>query len=193
MDISYEFGNVPVAEASRGQWRLEPFEVSQSEANFHNMRCALRRGRIHMIVPGRYMRLRNAARGVVMSNTPMEVLTNREAYRNAHGKVLVNGLGLGMLLDGLLRKAEVQSVRVIEIDRDVIDLVAPRFAQHQKFEVVHADAFAYRPGKGEVFDYVWHDIWDDFSRENIPQMKKLVARYRKPRASAQGVWSRGWL
>ena len=193
METTYEFGQVPFVEATAGDWSLIPFHISDSEAAMHNMRCATQQRRIHMVRPGRYMRLEHARRGVVMSNTPMEVLTNREAYRAAHGKVLVNGLGMGMLLEGLLRKKEVQSVRVVEIDRDVIDLVAPRFADHPKFELVQADAFTYRPAKGELFDYAWHDIWDDFSVENLSQMKQLVARYRKPRAAAQGVWSREWL
>lgn len=193
MDTPYQFGHVPFVEAARGDWQISPFEVSESEAGLHNMRCAMRRQRVHMIKPGRYMRLEHARRGVVMSNTPMEVLTNREAYRAARGKVLVNGLGLGMLLEGLVRKDEVESVRVVEIDRDVIDLVGGRFANDPKVEIVHADAFQYRPARGEVFDYAWHDIWDDFSIENLPSMKKLVARYRKPRSMAQGVWSREWL
>lgn len=193
MDTSYQFGQVPFVEAAAGPWQLAPFEVSESEARFHNMRCAMRRQRVLMISAGRYMRLEHAHRGVVMSNTPMEVMTNREAYRDARGKVLVNGLGMGMLLEGLIRKKEVESIRVVEVDRDVIDLVGGRFATNPKIEIVHADAFEYRPARGEVFDYVWHDIWDDFCLDNLPSMKKLVARYRKPRALAQGVWSRAWL
>lgn len=190
---NYTFGFVPFHTASAGDWTVSPFEVSPEEAKFHNLRCQINGRRLHMIAPGRYMKLEHRARGIVMSNTPMEVRTNRAAYRAARGRVLINGLGLGMLLDGILRKEEVESVRVIEVDKDVISLVAPRFVDNPKFELVHADAFEYHPEKGEVFDYVWHDIWDDVCLDNKAQMKKLVARYRKPRALAQGVWSRDML
>jgi hypothetical protein len=190
MNTSYVFGFVPIQTLSQGDWSLSAFDVSESEANFHNLRCDINRRYSQRIAPGCYMQLKHQRRGIVMSNTPMEVLTNRVAYRMARGKVLINGLGLGMLLDGVLRKPEVDSVRVIEVDPDVIALVGPRFADNPKCEIIQADAFAYSPGRGEVFDYVWHDIWDDISASNLEQMKKLVWKYRKPRALAQGVWSR---
>ena len=190
MNTPYSFGFVPFQSLSQGDWSLSAFEVSEAEAKFHNLRCDINRRYAQRISPGRYMQLAHRRRGIVMSNTPMEVRTNLEAYRQARGKVLINGLGMGMLLDGILRKPEVESVRVIELDPDVIALVGPRFADNPKCEIIQADAFEYRPARGEVFDYVWHDIWDDISAENIEQMKKLVRQYRKPRALAQGVWSR---
>lgn len=189
----YTFGDVPEQEATRGPWTLAPFDVSEQEASFHNLRCMGGGRRLFAIKPGRYMALSHSSRGVVMSNTPMEVMTNREAYWAAKGRVLISGLGLGMLLDGILRKPEVDFVRVIEIDQDVIDLVGPRFAGNPKLEIVHADAFQYRIPKGEQFDYAWHDIWDDICMDNLEQMNKLVRRYRAPATLSQGVWSRAWL
>ena len=124
----FNLGTSTVPCGQRGDWTLEEFSVSESEAALHNI-STLQPGRAHgRIRPGLYKRLAHRSRGVVMSNTPMEILTNREAYSQAKGAVLINGLGMGMLLEAVLAKPEVESVRVVEIDADVIALVGPHFA-----------------------------------------------------------------
>lgn len=191
--LLFNLGTSTVPCGQRGDWTLEEFSVSESEAALHNI-STLQPGRAHgRIRPGRYKRLFHRSRGVVMSNTPMEILTNREAYSQAKGAVLINGLGMGMLLEAVLTKPEVESVRVVEIDADVIALVGPHFAHDPRVHIIHADAFSYRPEKGARFDFVWHDIWDDICAENLEAMKSLVRKYRKPISSKQGVWSRAWL
>lgn len=51
------------------------------------------------IQPGTYARLTDKeAHACIMSNTQMEQVTNREFVKNAHGKVLIGGLGIGMIL-----------------------------------------------------------------------------------------------
>lgn len=136
----------------RGPWTIDEVEVTEVDwwtmARNPEMFCP----------PGKYKRLLHKDRGVVMSNTRMERNSNWQAYTAATGRVLINGLGLGMLLEAILKKPDVTYVRVIEHDRDVIKLVAPHF-KDPRVEVVHADAHEYRPAQGEVFDYVWHDIW----------------------------------
>ena len=67
-----------------------------------------------------------------MSTTPFEQRTNRTAFYDATGRVLINGLGLGMLLAAILRKPDVKRVRVIEHDADVIALVGPTFATDER-------------------------------------------------------------
>lgn len=134
---------------------------------------------------------------VVMSNTPFEVRTNEEAYRDAKGHVLINGLGMGMLLEALLHKPEVVSITVVEIDRHLIDLVAPYFNEkvvHLKrpfsLNVFHEDAFRFNPPV--KFDYVWHDIWDGITPANLPEMAEINRKYGKF-AHKQGTWSRAYL
>lgn len=153
-----------------------------------NMR-ALRDNPIMYCPPGDYVRLSHKLRGCVMSNTPMEVRTAREAYYNATGSVLINGLGLGMVLEGILSKDDVTKVRVIEHDPDVISLVGPHFRDDPRVMIIHDDAFVYQSPKGERFDYVWHDIWDDISGDNLAAMAKLNRKYGS-KADRQGTWSR---
>lgn len=183
-----EFGDCTVPDGQSGPWKISTFTVSKRDADFFNFRCM--RDPEHMIEPGTYRRLTHEARGVVMSNTLMEVRSNLFAYWDATGRVLINGLGLGMLLEGILTKEDVTYVRVIEIDEHVIRLVGPHFADDPRVEIIQADAYTYRPQRGETFDYAWHDIWDTIDPDNRPLMAQLTRRYNRRIAAAQGVWSR---
>lgn len=184
-----DLGPVSVPDGQVGAWRVETFQVSEDEAQWHNLRCDLNRQRLFRIHPGTYRRLVHENGLLMMSNTPMEVWTNREALRRATGRVLINGLGLGMLLEAILAKPDVGYVRVIEKEADVIALVGPQFTHDPRVEIVHADALDYRPARGERFDFVWHDIWPDISTDNLPQMTQLARRYGQ-RTKAQGFWAR---
>lgn len=187
----FSLGTSTVPCGQQGAWSLEEFEVSEKEARFFNVRASFKPGgRFMMVRPGRYKRLKHASRGVVMSNTPMEVMTNRQALNASRGFVLINGLGMGMLLEAVLAKPEVKRVRVVEIDEDVISLVGPHFAHDPRVEIVHADAHAYQPPKEDRYDFVWHDIWDAISADNLESMKALTRKYRRPRAANQACWAR---
>lgn len=187
--MKFEFGTVSVPNGKRGPWSIDTFTLTEQDVLLDNLR-ALRDGAPELVCDaGTYKRLHHKERGCIMSNTPMEVLTAREAYDNATGCVLVNGLGLGMVLEGMLSKKDVTYVRVIELDSDVIRLVKPTFAKDHRVEIICADAHEYTPERGETFDYVWHDIWDTISQWNIPSMSKLVKKYSRI-ATAQGVWSK---
>jgi hypothetical protein len=179
--------HVAVPDGSCGGWRVESFTVSEEDAKKTQLRTAIK-GFDEYVSPGTYKRL---MRGevVVMSNTPMEVRTNREFIRRAKGNVLINGLGLGMVLTAILRKPEVESVTVIEASSEVIELVAPTFRGDPRVSIVHANAFDYQPAKGKCFDAVWHDIWDYICANNLPEMHKLHRRYAR-RADWQSSWRR---
>jgi hypothetical protein len=184
-----DLGQATVPDGTQGPWTIETFEVTPKEAERHNTYCAIRRQRLEMIEPGTYRRLTHAQRGVVMSTTPMEVRTHRVAHRQAAGRVLINGLGLGMFLEAILHKPEVTAVTVVEVDVDILALVGPHFARDPRVTLVHADAMTYRPAKGETFDVVWHDIWDDIQAGNLSSMFTLSRRYAR-RAAWQGAWSK---
>jgi hypothetical protein len=183
-----KFGDATVPDGRSGPWTIDTFTISEAEArryNIFNMRTPFM-----WIDPGTYRRLRHDSRGVVMSNTPMEVRTNQWAYCQARGRVIVNGLGLGMFLEGILQKPEVTYVRVIELDEHVIRLVGPHFRKDPRVEIIQGDAYTYCPARGETFDFAWHDIWDDINADNLPSMAKLGRKYNKRVAAEQMFWSR---
>lgn len=184
MDIAV---NVP--EGVSGSWMVERFVVTQSEADFHNMREQINRSRgLRLIKPGEYVRLARDGY-TIMSNTPAEILDHKEFIRRARGRVLVNGLGLGVALKAILEKSDVEHVTIVEASEDVISLVGAAFSQDSRVEIVHADAFDYQPPKGLRYNVVWHDIWDDITADNLDGMKKLHRKYGK-RCDWQGSWCR---
>lgn len=183
-----KWGDVTVPDGKRGPWTIDTIVLTASDVLVENLRAARDGNGFMMCREGTYKRLSHAQRGVVMSNTPMECRTAYSAFSQAVGHVLVNGLGLGMVVEGLLHKPGVKSIRVIEIDKDVISLVSPHLDDH-RLRIINADAYEYKPDKGEKFDYVWHDIWDTLDIENLPLMAKLNRKYGRI-AKAQGTWSR---
>lgn len=183
-----------IPEGVSGDWRVEKFEVTQEGANMWNLRVAINPGRGHTLIePGHYTRLvrRNTSfkdGTVVMSDTPGEVETNRYFVTMAKGNVLINGLGLGVVLQMILAKDDVKHVTVIENSKDVIKLVAPHFTD-PRLEIIHADALEWKPPRGMRYDAVWHDIWDYICADNLPEMKRLHSKYGR-RAKWQGSWGR---
>lgn len=177
-----------VPDGSSGDWRVETFVVSEREAAFSQVRATATGGREEAVAAGEYKRL---CRGgtVVMSNVPMEIRTHRAFIWKAKGHVLINGLGLGMALTEILKNPLVLSVTIIEKSKDVIDLVAPTFLKDPRVAIIHADAFEWKAPKGVVYDAVWHDIWDDISCENLPEMARLHRKYGR-RSHWQGSWAR---
>lgn len=187
---AFELGTCTVPDGQKGDFKIDTFTVEAGhDLDFYNLRCAIDGHAYLRMQPGTYRRLSRGST-IVMTNTPMEILTNREAYEAATGRVLINGLGLGMLLEAILSKPDVTYVRVIEKEQDVIDLVGPHFAHDPRVEIVCADALTYKPAKGEHFDFAWHDIWDTIGGDNLPEMATLGRRYNKRICDAQGWWAR---
>lgn len=145
--------------------------------------------------PGTYTRL--TVKGKLwMSDTPMETRTQDRFIAAARGRVLVGGLGLGVVLRPLLAKPEVTAVIVVEINPDVIKIVGPKFAdprlvimQGDVKDDGPIDVFAER---GHTFDTIWLDVWPDINLDNEPEMKRLTAMWRRVLAPKGwiGCWGR---
>ena len=180
---------VNVPDGVSGDWRVESFVVTEEAALGQAMRAAFssERGRGVMIA-GTYKRLvRNGT--TVMSNTPDEIRDQMYFVHKAKGDVLINGLGLGITLQLILAKPEVKNVTVIEKSKDVINLVAPTYLEDPRVVILNADAFEYKPIKGVHYDVCWHDIWDNITTENLPEMHKLHRKYGR-KCDWQGSWCR---
>ncbi len=140
------------------------------------------------IVPGRYTRLWYDDE-IVMSDTPTEMREHLPIARAAHGRVLMGGLGLGMVVAACLDKPDVEHVTVVELAPEVIELVADHeLARYgSRLTVVQADAFAWEPPPEAHYAAIWHDIWPVVSPENLLPMRQLREKYRG-RADWQGCW-----
>lgn len=140
---------------------------------------------------------------LMMSDTYMERVTQLEFFANAHGDVLIAGLGIGMILPPLCADPNVSSVTVVELNPDVIDLVESpvrRWVQQhhgleaaRKLAVVQHDIYTYVPPKGTKFDTIYFDVWPHRSTDNLPEMARLhrkFARYKRSRHHWMGSWYR---
>lgn len=180
-------GHVSTQDGNSGAWSVETFDVSKDQSEMTLLRMAMSGRPGDYIPPGTYKRLSRGA-VVVMSNTPMEIRSNRAIVRAARGDVLINGLGLGMVLEAVLAKPDVSSVTVVEKSADVIALVGPTFAREPRVTIVHDDALDYAPPRGRSFDAVWHDIWDYICADNLGDMKRLHRRYGR-----RSIWQQSWM
>lgn len=179
--------NIP--DAKKGDWEIETFEVSQDEADRFNLIEDINphRGRRY-IKPGVYKRLLRNNK-TVMTNTPAEIRDHLQFIQNARvlgGDILINGLGLGVALSAILQSEKVESVTVVEISQDVIDLVGPYFTD-SRVNIIGDDAFSWKSPKNKAYNVVWHDVWDNICRDNLKEMSKLHRRYGK-KAYWQGSW-----
>lgn len=179
-------------EGVSGDWRLERFAVSPSRVGAEDdprpawARCP----------PGQYLRL-SVGSVVMMTDTFEEWSSQRPGMARAcrdGGRVLVSGLGLGVVVDSMLRTpgSRVEHVTVIEASQDVIRLVGPSLeARHgDQLEIVHHDAFTWTPAAGSRYTVGWHDIWPNPYDPGVPaEMDRLEAHYAAC-CGWQGCWAR---
>lgn len=175
--------NIP--DRQSGNWKIETFTVPEN--SIENLRLAFQPGG-RTVRPGQYKKLTHNG-SIVMSNTPAELRDHSYFVYKAKGKVLINGLGLGCCLAEILEKKEVVSATVIEKSMNVINLVAPFFESDSRVEIIHADAFEWKPPKGIHYNAVWHDIWNNICEDNLLEMTRLHRKYGK-RTDWQGSWAK---
>lgn len=134
--------------------------------------------------------LRVAGR-TMMSDTKHEKITNYEILRQAHGNVLIAGLGLGMILHPILACDRVASVTVVEQERDVIKLISPTLPVTNKLQVHCGDIFTWMPPVDMRYDCIYFDIWADGSTDLAKiERRKLGQRFR--RFKAPEAWLGYW-
>ena len=92
---------------------------------------------------------------LMMSDSPQEMFLQYEAYKEAKGRVLMGGLGLGMSATLFAEKDNVKEVCVVEISKEIIKLCRPR---NKKIKVIHEDIWNFLKTTKEKFDYIYIDI-----------------------------------
>lgn len=159
--------DIDVPDGESGDWKVDTFTVSEEKARSINMRATSFSVGGRTAQPGTYKRLSYAG-NIIMTNTPSELRDFSYFVHRATGRVLMNGLGLGVTLKAVLEKPEVTAAIIIEKSTDVIDLVANTYNKDPRVSIIEADAFEYKPPKGVRYDCVWHDVWPDITATNLP-------------------------
>lgn len=127
---------------------------------------------------------------IVMDDSLPELRRHMPIFVEGRGRILKTGLGLGCVVRGLLEKAEVEHIDVVEVDADIIRHCGAEFAGNPRVTIHHADAHTWDFG-GLTWDYVWHDVHDNDETEATQiQHARLIARYidRVP-VERQGAWA----
>jgi hypothetical protein len=199
-DISERFTGVKGVEQDfpeemqQGVAKVIKYEFIESENPLYNLRYMRDGYHFMRMYEGKYVKL--IVNGeLMMSDTAMERKTNKGFIDKASGRVLIAGLGVGLVLKNICDKENVSEVVVIEKYQDVIDLVEP-FVSHPKLKIICADIFTYDMAKTEKFDTIYFDIWAKISQENLAEMTKLHNKYRKNKVSKESFmdsWLRDFL
>ena len=177
---------VNIPEGQIGEWKVERFLVDRLD--YH----ALPKGR--GVPKGEtFTRLKRGGT-LVMSDTPAEQMDHYEIIYKAKGNVLLAGLGIGMVLDAVAKKDEVTHVTVVEVAKEVIDLVWPHYKSlyGDKIEVVNESILTWKPQTDAYYDCAWYDIWDNICLDNLSDMTKLHRKFAK-KTGWQGSWARDQL
>lgn len=186
--MTITLNSVGIPEGQVGPWRVERWVMTETDAWASSLRAALNPQRPYRAVPvGTYTKLTHNG-STIMSDTPDELRDFQMAVLNAKGHILINGLGLGCVVISCLRRPEVETATVIEIDPNVIALIGPHIID-DRLTIINGDAFQYKPPTGQRYQMVWHDIWDTICSDNLPQMHQLHRKYGR-RTDWQGSWSR---
>lgn len=85
------------------------------------------------------------------------------------GRVLVAGLGLGLVVHELLGNIDVDHITVIEKNKDVIDLISPSLPKAE-FRIINTDFYDFIHEHEQEFDRIIVDIWSTVSREDTEKV-----------------------
>jgi hypothetical protein len=184
-----------IPEAQIGDFKIEYKIATEEDVKFEKMRSAIHNDYngygFHDFVAGTYTTLKYFG-NIIMSDTPMEIRTCQEAVENAHGNVLIAGLGLGIVLLEIQAREPAKSITVIEKNKEVLKLVKRYLPINKTIEIIKDDIFKWLPNKNTKFDTIYFDIWSDICSDNYVQMKELHKKFRKylKKDGWMGSWSK---
>lgn len=189
---------VTVPEGRSGNAEIR--RVIADETTYGDIFQAMQHGR-PIVPPGSSITCLYLAGRLWMSDTPAERRDHMPAIIKAGQlsarRALVNGLGIGMIVAGLLDVPTIEHIDVVEIDKDVINLVGghvERLAADagKTVNIHHDDAYTIAWPAGTVWDIAWSDIWESACTDNLLDMSRLSRRYSR-RVRWHGHWLRDML
>lgn len=176
--------NIPIGKI--GDYEIIKSSPTKQEAFISNIRAPYR-----PIYEGEIITALKYHNKIIMSDTQGEMSEMWNIINEAHGHVLIVGLGLGIILREIAKKKEVKKITVIEISREIIDLVWPNYIGKfgRKTEIIKADIFNWKPDKKAFYNIAYYDIWNNFCSDNLEEMKKLHRKFAK-KTGYQESWGR---
>ncbi len=118
-----------------------------------------------------------------MMSVPSEFITNDPFAYKAKGKVITFGLGIGYFVYMALLNKDVESITVIEKEKEVINIfnkIKDQFPNINKVNIINGDAFDYFNEQYlNSFDYIYVDIYKS-SDDGRFLIEKLLEQYLPP-------------
>lgn len=113
-----------------------------------------------------------------MSSTIAEQRSMQANINKAKGKVLTFGLGIGYFPYMCSLKDEVDSITIIELNEDIIEVfkkyILPQFDTDKKIEIINGNLYDYyKEDYLKQFDYIFVDVWKD-NTEGFSHYKALM-------------------
>lgn len=183
--------------ATLGKWEIRVANVGEAESKRHNTSeaiQALQHGTaMRPVKPGTYRQLIRDNETIVMSDTEHEIKDSYPvfdfvSYRNPE-RILINGLGLGIVPRGILSMSPTVEIDIVELDMEVVALTGAQFFNNPQVHIYHGDALTMKWPPKVRWDLAWHDIWDFISVDNYEDMKTLHRKYQG-RVGLQLSWSK---
>lgn len=180
---------VDLPEMASETMRIERFTISPEEAKVEGMRMLIHGAGYRAPRAGTYTRIIRNGR-LWMSDTDAEVRDHLEAIRQIGrrgGRILINGLGIGLIVHAALQFENVEHIDIVEIDQEVCDVVGSHYARDPRVQVHCDDAHTIKWPAGMRWDVAWHDIWANISLDDVESRSKLNRRYGR-----RVGWQAGW-
>jgi len=126
---------------------------------------------------------------VWMGDSIQERLMMWEAAKRCRGKVLCGGLGMGIFPQFALSLPRVQSVHIVDMNEEVIELIKETWSQKswpRQFDckISLGKIENYLKTTKEKYDTVYIDTWDALTEEYLPHvnyLKSLAQKVLKPK------------
>ena len=114
-----------------------------------------------------------------MVDDPPHWWSIQETAKKLSGRVLVGGLGLGLILHAMADNPLVESAVVVEREHDVIDLLRPNLPPGLEAEIVETDFLDYIESAAH-FDSAFVDLW---VTQNFTETQRTLAEEVIPLAT----------
>ncbi len=203
-DNAWRKYQVDYPEGERGNFRIQKFSVPPWDKK--RRRTILTEGikrdpgsgdftKLVEIIPGAGEEGEDLER-VWMSDSRAEILEHTPVLNKfffgekiKHRRVLINGLGLGVVAHAALTFDSIEHIDIVENNPDVIELVGQYLTVDPRVTIWRGDAYRQQWAPDIRWDLAWHDIWPTIDDDNLPGMDRLLAKY-KNRVAWQGCWQR---
>lgn len=170
-------------ESKFGKAEIQRFDVSKNDARLFNIKQLYAGHNTRLIKPGNYAKL-VVDDTLWMSDTPAECNDHYEPLCEIYkrgGHVFIAGLGMGMIVSASLQCENVESVTVVELNSDVIELISPQIETNGKeLTVINDDVWNIKARElGKFFSVVYLDIWPTLDTDNLVDYGRLKRKFAR--------------